>query len=174
MRVPTLDGNVDVRVPAGTQVGDEMLLRGRGVANVLRRGDKGDLLVQFQVTIPRSLTQRQKELLQRYVDDVEGRQPAAPPPPPPTPQPSSPDSQTTTSPKQSQSPPSASAAPPPPPKAEVPPQQSQTTTQSQKDNPIDAESAQPKTATESESDGDEKKGGLLGSFGRWFRGKPEK
>lgn len=53
VRVPTLDGDVDVRVPAGTQVGDEMLLRGRGVTSLLRRGDKGDLLVQFEVTIPR-------------------------------------------------------------------------------------------------------------------------
>lgn len=71
-RVPTLDGDVDVRVPAGTQVGDEMLLRGRGVPSLMRRGDKGDLLVQFEVTIPRSLTKRQKEILQQYVDEVEG------------------------------------------------------------------------------------------------------
>lgn len=84
-RVPTLDGDVDVRVPAGTQVGDEMLLRGRGVPSLMRRGDKGDLLVQFEVTIPRSLTKRQKEILQEYVDEVEGSksnkaQPTTPPP----------------------------------------------------------------------------------------------
>lgn len=54
VRVPTLDGEVDVRVPAGTQVGEEMLLRGRGVPNLTRRGkDKGDLLVQFDVVMPR-------------------------------------------------------------------------------------------------------------------------
>lgn len=53
VRVPTLDGDVELRVPAGTQVGDEMLLRGRGVPNVMRKGDKGDLLVQFDVQIPR-------------------------------------------------------------------------------------------------------------------------
>lgn len=73
VRVPTLDGEVDVRVPAGTQVGDEMLLRGRGVPSLMRRGDKGDLLVQFEVTIPRSLSGKQREILQQYVDEVEGK-----------------------------------------------------------------------------------------------------
>lgn len=53
VRVPTLDGDVELRVPAGTQVGDEMLLRGRGVPNLARRSEKGDLLVQFEVQIPR-------------------------------------------------------------------------------------------------------------------------
>ncbi|CAO1634942.1 unnamed protein product [Sympodiomycopsis kandeliae] len=73
VRVPTLDGDVDVRVPAGTQVGDEMLLKGRGVQSLMRRGDKGDLLVGFQVSIPRSLTKRQRDILQMYADEVEGR-----------------------------------------------------------------------------------------------------
>ena len=77
VRVPTLDGDVDVRVPAGTQVGDEMLLKGRGVQSLMRRGDKGDLLVGFQVSIPRSLTKRQREILQMYADEVEGRSTAA-------------------------------------------------------------------------------------------------
>ncbi|KAK0545421.1 mdj1 protein precursor [Tilletia horrida] len=87
VRVPTLDGDVDVRVPSGTQVGEEMLLRGRGVPSVSRRGEKGDLLVAFDVTIPRFLTKSQRELLQRFVDDVEGRTPPPPPPPPPNPTP---------------------------------------------------------------------------------------
>lgn len=73
VRVPTLEGEVEVRVPAGTQIGDEMLIRGRGVPNLLRRGDKGDLLVGFEVSIPRSLSKRQKEILQMYADDVEGK-----------------------------------------------------------------------------------------------------
>lgn len=101
VRVPTLEGDVEVRVPAGTQVGDEMLLRGRGVANLLSRrasGEKGDLLVGFEVAIPRSLTKRQREILQMYADEVEGRttsasasasasaaqQKSSTPPPPPS------------------------------------------------------------------------------------------
>ncbi|KAF6767588.1 Chaperone DnaJ, C-terminal [Kalmanozyma brasiliensis GHG001] len=77
VRVPTLDGAVEVRVPAGTQVGEEMILPGRGVPSPTRRGQKGDLLVQFEVSMPRSLTKRQREILQQYADEVEGRSSAS-------------------------------------------------------------------------------------------------
>ncbi|KAF8898410.1 hypothetical protein BD779DRAFT_1483756 [Infundibulicybe gibba] len=72
VRVPTLDGDVDVRVPGGTQQGEEMVLKGRGVAPVYG-GDNGDLFVAFSVLLPRSLSKRQRELLQAYADDIEGR-----------------------------------------------------------------------------------------------------
>lgn len=77
VRVPTLDGDVDVRIPAGTQQGEEMILKGRGASSVFGR-DKGDLFVTFAVQLPRMLTPRQREILQQYADDVEGRRPAAP------------------------------------------------------------------------------------------------
>jgi len=74
VRVPTLDGEVDVRVPGGTQQGEEMVLKDRGVTRTIGSGaDKGDLFVTFSVQLPRSLTQRQREILQQYADDVEGR-----------------------------------------------------------------------------------------------------
>ncbi|KAJ1045254.1 hypothetical protein NDA10_004429 [Ustilago hordei] len=73
VRVPTLEGPVEVRVPAGTQVGEQMVLPNRGVPSPTRRGQKGDLMVQFEVTMPRSLTKRQREILQQYADEVEGR-----------------------------------------------------------------------------------------------------
>lgn len=85
VRVPTLDGDVEVRVPSGTQAGEEMILRGRGVPRLGGRRSydmNGDLMVQFNVTIPRyvsattharSLSKHQKELLQAFVDDYEGR-----------------------------------------------------------------------------------------------------
>lgn len=79
VRVPTLQGDVEVRVPSGTQPGEEMVLRGRGVPRLSNRKNydsNGDLMVQFDITIPRSLTKRQKELLQAFVDDVEGTRPA--------------------------------------------------------------------------------------------------
>ncbi|KAK1232088.1 mdj1 protein precursor [Marasmius sp. AFHP31] len=72
VRVPTLDGDVDVRVPGGTQQGEEMVLKGRGVQSVFN-GRHGDLFVTFRVVLPRTLTQRQRQLLQEYADDVEGR-----------------------------------------------------------------------------------------------------
>lgn len=52
VRVPTLDGNVDVRVPSGTQPGEEMVLRGRGIQG-LYNSMSGDLFVRFGVTVPR-------------------------------------------------------------------------------------------------------------------------
>ncbi|KAJ3718351.1 hypothetical protein C8R42DRAFT_585952 [Lentinula raphanica] len=76
VRVPTLDGDVDVRVPSGTQPGEEMKLRGRGVPRV-DRNDTGDLFVTFSVVLPRSLTDKQRKLLQEYADDVEGRTPSS-------------------------------------------------------------------------------------------------
>lgn len=72
VRVPTIDGNVDVRVPSGTQHGEEMVLRSHGVPSVFG-GEKGDLFISFSVHLPRSLTKRQREILQQYADDVEGR-----------------------------------------------------------------------------------------------------
>ena len=75
LRVPTLDGDVDVRVPPGAQAGEEMVLRGRGIPRLGSRKNydlKGDLMVQFDVTIPRTLTKRQRELLQEFVDEYEG------------------------------------------------------------------------------------------------------
>ena len=52
VRVPTLDGDVDVAVQAGTQPGDDVVLRGRGVAPLQGRS-KGDLFISFMVEIPR-------------------------------------------------------------------------------------------------------------------------
>ncbi|KAI9509062.1 DnaJ protein [Russula earlei] len=72
VRVSTLDGDVDVRVPSGTQQGQEMVLKNHGIQPVFG-GEKGDLFVTFTVQIPRSLTDRQREILQEYADDVEGR-----------------------------------------------------------------------------------------------------
>ncbi|PPQ66118.1 hypothetical protein CVT26_010919 [Gymnopilus dilepis] len=70
VRVPTLDGDVDVRIPGGTQQGEEMVLKGRGVP-LLHGAGKGDLFVKFNLQLPRSLTKRQRELLEAYAEDVE-------------------------------------------------------------------------------------------------------
>jgi molecular chaperone DnaJ len=64
IQVPTLDGDMPVEVPAGTQPGETILLRGRGMPP-LGRGRTGDLRVVINVAIPRRLTTEQRELLER-------------------------------------------------------------------------------------------------------------
>ena len=63
--VPTLDGDVPVEIPAGTQPGETITLAGRGMPP-LRRGRTGDLRVVVNVTVPRRLTREQRDLLERF------------------------------------------------------------------------------------------------------------
>jgi molecular chaperone DnaJ len=62
--VPTLDGDVPLEIPAGTQPGETITLAGRGMPP-LRRGRTGDLRVIVNVTVPRRLNREQRELLER-------------------------------------------------------------------------------------------------------------
>jgi len=59
---PTLDGEEQVEVPAGTQPGTVVTLRGRGMPTI-GRGRRGDQQVVLNVVIPRNLSARQRELL---------------------------------------------------------------------------------------------------------------
>src|SRR5215212_9264580 len=60
--VPTLDGDEEIEVAAGTQPGSVVTLRGRGMPTI-GRGRRGDQQVVLNVVVPRKLTARQKELL---------------------------------------------------------------------------------------------------------------
>ncbi|GAA5912057.1 hypothetical protein JCM6882_002020 [Rhodosporidiobolus microsporus] len=68
--VKTLDRDVEVRIPQGTQPGEEMVMRGRGVKKLYKE-EYGDLVVKFNVTMPRSLTPAQKFILEQYVAETE-------------------------------------------------------------------------------------------------------
>ena len=67
--VPTLDGEEPVEVPAGTQPGTVVTLRGRGMP-ALGRGRAGDQRVVLNVVVPRNLTGRQRELLEELSESV--------------------------------------------------------------------------------------------------------
>ncbi|MGD8626558.1 MAG: molecular chaperone DnaJ [Anaerolineae bacterium] len=60
--VPTLDGDEQITIPAGTQTGEIFRMRGKGVP-YLRRNGRGDQLVMVQVMTPTKLTDRQRHLL---------------------------------------------------------------------------------------------------------------
>ncbi|TFG41219.1 MAG: molecular chaperone DnaJ, partial [Chromatiales bacterium] len=63
--LPTLDGHVSLKVPAGTQSGKIFRLRGKGVTTV-RDSRKGDLFAQVAVETPVDLTKEQLELLEKF------------------------------------------------------------------------------------------------------------
>lgn len=66
VEVPTLAGAEKVQVKAGTQPGDTLTLRGKGLPRV-NRSSRGDLVVHFRVVVPRKLSAKQRELLQQAV-----------------------------------------------------------------------------------------------------------
>jgi molecular chaperone DnaJ len=71
MEVPTLDGKVVLKIPAGTQTGKMFRLRNKGVKPV-RGGPQGDLICRVMVETPVHLTERQKELLQEFDTTLQG------------------------------------------------------------------------------------------------------
>jgi len=70
VELPTLEGNVSLKVPAGTQSGKVFRLRGKGVTMV-RDPRKGDLFAQVAVETPVNLTSEQKDLLAKFDTDVQ-------------------------------------------------------------------------------------------------------
>ena len=67
VQVPTLDGAVDLKIPAGIQTGTVLRFKGKGIPN-LRGGGRGDQHVRIRVTTPQKLSARQKELLQEFAE----------------------------------------------------------------------------------------------------------
>lgn len=70
VRIPTVDGDVDVKVPSGAQPGDNIALRGRGIQK-LRSSARGDQIVTLKVEMPRSLKGKQREIIQEYASLVD-------------------------------------------------------------------------------------------------------
>ena len=69
LEVPTLEGSASVELPAGTQPGEVLTLRGQGMP-ALRRGRRGDLRVVVNVVVPRRLDPEQRELMERLNDSL--------------------------------------------------------------------------------------------------------
>jgi molecular chaperone DnaJ len=64
INIPTIDGEVELTVPAGVQPGEKRVLRGKGVPKLKRTGS-GDHWITFSISIPKSLTQEQKDLINK-------------------------------------------------------------------------------------------------------------
>jgi len=70
--IPTLDGEEELDLPAGTQPGEIVVLRGRGMPVLQRRG-RGDQRILVNVLVPRSLNDEQRRLLREFDEHADER-----------------------------------------------------------------------------------------------------
>ena len=70
--VPTLRGKEEIEIPAGTQFGEVVRMRGKGLPD-LRTGRSGDQLVEVRVEVPRKLNSKQRELLRDFAETEDAR-----------------------------------------------------------------------------------------------------
>jgi len=66
LKVPTLDGSVEMSVPPGTQSGARLRLRGQGLHK--RGSGRGDQLVRIKIVIPSSLSREEEELMKKLAE----------------------------------------------------------------------------------------------------------
>ncbi|MCT4533785.1 J domain-containing protein [Halodesulfovibrio sp.] len=66
--VPTLDGNVNLRIAAGTASGRKLRLRGKGLGG---SSNKGDQFVRIKIVVPEAATDKQKELWEELAKEFE-------------------------------------------------------------------------------------------------------
>ena len=67
IKVPTLDGQVTMKIPEGTQPGKVMRIKGKGIPG-LRNSSRGDQLVRIKVVVPTKLSDKQKDALRKFAD----------------------------------------------------------------------------------------------------------
>ena len=65
--VKSLDGEIEVEVPAGSQYGDRITVPGRGVPHLKGVG-RGDLHVELRVVVPKKVSKEQREALEKYAE----------------------------------------------------------------------------------------------------------
>ncbi len=76
--VPAIDGSKSrVKIPAGTQTGDQFRLRGKGFS-VMQSKTRGDMYIQVAVETPQHLTRRQRELLEEFEAEAKGNTKGSP------------------------------------------------------------------------------------------------
>ena len=69
IKVPTIDGDESLKIPAGTQPGKVFHMRGKGVPH-LRRSGRGDQLVIVNIEVPTKLSKEQRELFAKLAETL--------------------------------------------------------------------------------------------------------
>ncbi|KAG6432636.1 hypothetical protein SASPL_104217 [Salvia splendens] len=67
-KMPTVDGMVDLKIPAGTQPGTTLVMAGKGVPFLNKNNTRGDQLVKVQVEIPKRLSGEERKLIEELAD----------------------------------------------------------------------------------------------------------
>jgi len=67
--VKTLDGDIELKVPSGTQSGTRFRVKDKGVPNVNNPSRRGDLIINVRVIIPSKLNKKEKELLKQIAEE---------------------------------------------------------------------------------------------------------
>lgn len=74
IKVPTLDGEVKVKVATGTGTGDKITMSGMGMKKLSsRRGNNGDLRVEFKVQMPKYLSVNQRTIVEMLADEMDDK-----------------------------------------------------------------------------------------------------
>jgi molecular chaperone DnaJ len=66
IEVPTIDGRALLKIPPGTQPGQKLRLREKGVPSAVTEGKRGDEIVEMQVVTPALRDERSKEILREF------------------------------------------------------------------------------------------------------------
>ncbi len=66
IEVPTIDGRAQLRIPPGTQSGQKLRMRERGVPSATRDGVRGDEIVTVEVAVPQVRDERSREILREF------------------------------------------------------------------------------------------------------------
>jgi molecular chaperone DnaJ len=77
IEVPTLDGDQKIKIEAGTQSGEVITLRNKGIVH-LRGSGRGDFHILVQVVTPKKLSASQKDLLRKLADTLDAAKPSEP------------------------------------------------------------------------------------------------
>jgi molecular chaperone DnaJ len=74
IKIPTLDGDVKVKVATGTGTGDKITMPGMGMKKLgARRGQQGDLKVEFKVQMPKYLSVNQRTIVEMLADEMDDK-----------------------------------------------------------------------------------------------------
>ncbi|MEE9512434.1 MAG: J domain-containing protein [Anaerolineales bacterium] len=71
VEVPTLSGNIVLTIPSGSQPDQSFRLKGRGLPNLRNKDKRGDLYVRLDITLPRDLNPRERELFEELANPQE-------------------------------------------------------------------------------------------------------